>query len=67
MNKFLFFLGAILIIASLFWKQLSKIPLFHLPGDIIVNKPGFKFYFPIVSMILISIVVSFLIWLSKKF
>ena len=38
----------------------------HLPGDIRIEKENFKFYFPISTMILISILASFLIWLIKK-
>ena len=39
----------------------------RLPGDIRIEKENFKFYFPIVTMILLSVVVSFLIWLIRKF
>lgn len=39
----------------------------RLPGDIRVEKPGFRFYFPITTMIVLSAVLSFLLWLVKKF
>ena len=37
-----------------------------LPGDIRVEKENFRFYFPITTMILLSVFVSFLIWLWRK-
>ncbi len=38
----------------------------HLPGDIRVRRENFQFFFPITSMILVSGVVSFLMWLVRK-
>ena len=39
----------------------------RLPGDIRVEKPGFRFYFPITTMILISLIVSLVLWIIRKF
>jgi len=39
----------------------------RLPGDIRVEKENFKFYFPITTMILLSVLASFLIWLFRRF
>lgn len=66
-QKYLILIGAIVILIGLFFPYLSKIPLFRLPGDIVIEKPNFKFYFPIVSMILISILLSVIFWIIKKF
>ena len=38
-----------------------------LPGDIRVEKENFRFYAPITTMIIISVVVSLLIWIFQKF
>ena len=38
----------------------------RLPGDIRVEKENFRFYFPITTMILLSVFVSLLIWLWRK-
>ncbi len=65
-QKIFIVVGAILIIVGLLWPWLVKIPLFRLPGDIVIEKPNFKFYFPIVSMIIISLIISFILWLFKK-
>ena len=53
------------IIIYFFHDKLNWIGRF--PGDIRIEKENFKFYFPIVTMILLSVVVSFLIWLIRKF
>lgn len=39
----------------------------HLPGDIVIKREGFRFYFPITSMILVSIVLSVLFSLFRRF
>lgn len=45
---------------------LGKLPLGRLPGDIIVDKPGFKLFIPITSMLLVSGLVSLILWLLRK-
>lgn len=39
----------------------------NLPGDVRVEKPGFSFYMPITSMLLLSAVLSAIVWLIRKF
>ena len=39
----------------------------RLPGDIRIERENFRFYFPIVTMILLSLLVTFIIWLARKF
>jgi hypothetical protein len=38
----------------------------RLPGDIRIEKENFRFYFPLTTMILLSIGLSFIIWLLRK-
>jgi hypothetical protein len=66
MNRFLLALGIACIIASLLWPWLKRIPLFHLPGDILIDRPGFKFFFPFTTMLIVSVVLSLLIWLLRR-
>ena len=65
-QKILITAGILIIIIGLTWPWISKLPFGKLPGDIVVDKPGFKFYFPITSMIILSVVMSLIIWLIKK-
>lgn len=66
MQKTLIVLGVTIVLAGLFWPWLSKLPFGRLPGDIIVDKPGFKLFFPITSMLLVSGLVSLIMWLLRK-
>ena len=66
MNRLLIIFGTILIVAGLIWPWLRRLPLFHLPGDIIIDRPGFKFFFPLTSMLLISAAISILGWLFRR-
>ncbi len=66
MTRVLVTLGVILVVAGLIWPWLAKLGLFHLPGDIVIEREKFRFYFPITSMILISLVVTLILWLLRK-
>jgi hypothetical protein len=66
MNRLLIILGTTLIVAGLLWPWLRRMPLFHLPGDIVIDRPGFKFFFPLTTMLLVSAVVSLLSWLFRR-
>lgn len=65
-QKYLLITGAVIILAGLLWPWLSKLPFGKLPGDIIINKPNLKIYIPITTMIIISLVISFIIWLFRR-
>ena len=66
MQRILIVLGIAILVIGLLWPWLGKIPLGRLPGDIVIDKPGLKIYIPITTMILISIVVSVLLWILRK-
>jgi hypothetical protein len=67
MGKFLIISGIILVVAGILIQFSDKIPyLGKLPGDIRIERENFTFYFPIVSCILISILVSIVLFLISK-
>lgn len=66
MQRLLIGLGVAIILAGILWPWLAKLPLGRLPGDILVDKPGFKFFAPFTSMLIISIVLSLIIWLFRR-
>jgi ribose/xylose/arabinose/galactoside ABC-type transport system permease subunit len=66
MNRFLLTLGTLFIIAGLLWPWFKRVPLFHLPGDIFVERPGFKLIFPFTTMLIVSVVLSFLAWSFRR-
>lgn len=60
--------GAILIVIGLLWQIGGRfLPLGRLPGDIVVEKENVKFYFPVVTCIVISIVLSLATYLFRLF
>lgn len=65
-QKYLLLIGAIIILAGLFWPWLSKLPIGKLPGDIFIDKPNFKLYIPVATMLIISILISLVVWLFRK-
>jgi hypothetical protein len=66
MNRLLVALGALLVIAGLLWPWLRRVNLFHLPGDVVIDRPGFKFLFPITTMLILSAVLSIVVWLMRR-
>ena len=66
MPRFLIALGIVLVVAGLAWPLLAKLGLGRLPGDIRIERDGFTFYFPITTGLLISAVVSLVLWLLRK-
>jgi len=59
-------LGAALIALGVAWPWLSKLGLGRLPGDIYVEREGFSFYFPITTTIIVSLVLSLILWLTRR-
>jgi hypothetical protein len=58
MQKTLIIIGILILILGLFWPLAKEIPFGRLPGDISVKGEKYSFYFPIVTCIVISIIVS---------
>jgi Protein of unknown function (DUF2905) len=66
MNRLLLALGIVFVSAGLLWPWLKRLHLFHLPGDIFIDRPGFKFMLPITTMLILSAVLSVLAWLMRR-
>jgi hypothetical protein len=66
--KLLIGAGIVLIIAGVLWSIGGKwIPFGKLPGDIVVEKENVTFYFPIVTCIVVSVVLSFIMYVIRSF
>ncbi len=65
-QKLLIVLGVLLLAAGLLWPFLAKLGLGRLPGDIVVQRPGFTFAFPIVTCIILSVVLTLVMWLFRR-
>lgn len=66
-GKFLIIFGIIIVAVGVLLLISGKIPwIGRLPGDIIIHKKNFTFYFPLATSILISVVLTFLFWLISR-
>ncbi len=58
--------GVILLVVGLAWPVLTRIGLGRLPGDIVVARGNFRLYFPIVTSLLISALLTLVVWLFRR-
>ena len=65
-QRFLLVAGVVLFAAGLVWPWLSRLGFGRLPGDIVLQRPGFQLYFPIVTCLAVSIVLTLLFWVMRK-
>jgi hypothetical protein len=67
-GKILIVLGTLAIVAGLVLYFFNKIPFFgKLPGDIMVKRENFTFYFPLATSIILSVLISLALYLIRKF
>jgi hypothetical protein len=62
MQRFLIILGIVLVALGLLWPFIQRLGLGRLPGDIVIDRPGFTLYLPIVTSIVISVVLTIILW-----
>ncbi len=62
-GRLLLTIGLMLVVAGLLWPWLSKLGLGRLPGDIHIQRDGFQFYFPLTTSIIVSVVLTVVLWL----
>jgi hypothetical protein len=66
-GRWLVGLGIALVVVGLLVQLAPGIPfLGRLPGDIRIERPGFRFYFPITTCLLLSAVLSLVLWLLGR-
>ncbi|NLZ17521.1 MAG: DUF2905 domain-containing protein [Desulfobulbaceae bacterium] len=66
MNRLFIILGIGLVLAGLLWPWLRQLPLGRLPGDLHISRESFQLYFPLTTSIIVSVLLSLLLWLLKK-
>jgi DUF2905 family protein len=66
MAKWLITIGVVLVLLGVLWPLLAKLGLGSLPGDIKVERKGFTFYFPLTTSIIVSLVISFILWIFRR-
>lgn len=66
-GRLLIFFGLIIVGAGIVFLVFDKIPGFgKLPGDILIKRENFTVYFPVMTCISISIIISIILWLLNK-
>lgn len=58
--------GIVLVVAGICWPLIGRLGLGRLPGDIVIQRPNFSFYFPLITSLIISIVLSVALWLINR-
>ncbi|HVL55595.1 MAG TPA: DUF2905 family protein [Burkholderiaceae bacterium] len=66
MQRLLITIGLLLVLVGVLWPWLSRLGLGRLPGDIRIETESGFFYLPITTSIIISIVVSLVLWLLRR-
>ena len=61
MSRWLIGIGLALVVVGLLWPWLERLGLGRLPGDIVIERGNFRFYFPIVTCLVVSGVVSLIL------
>jgi len=66
MSRTLIIVGLVLVAAGLLWPVIGKLGLGQLPGDIRIERENYSFYFPVMTSLLISVMLSIVLWLANR-
>ncbi len=66
MSRMLMLAGVALILAGILWSVAERFGFGRLPGDIAFERGNLRFYFPLATSILISVILSLLVWLFRR-
>lgn len=66
MQRTLITIGLLIALVGLLWPWITKLGLGRLPGDLRIDKPGFTLFAPFTTMLIVSVVLSLLIWLLRR-
>ena len=65
-SRILIVAGVVLLVAGLAWPLLARLGLGRLPGDIMVERGNFRFYFPLATSLVVSVFLTLLFWLFRR-
>ena len=66
MQRLLITIGLLIALVGLLWPWITKLGLGRLPGDLRIDRPGFTLFAPFTTMLIVSVVLSLLIWLLRR-
>jgi hypothetical protein len=65
-RRTLIVLGIVLLLVGLLWPLIARLGLGRLPGDIAIERGNFRFYFPLVTSLVVSVILTLLLWLFRR-
>jgi hypothetical protein len=66
MSRTLIVVGLVIVAIGLAWPWLARLGLGRLPGDIVIERDNFTFYAPIATGLIVSVVLSLILWLLSR-
>ena len=66
MQRTLLAVGLLIVIVGVLWPWIAKLGLGRLPGDLVIDKPGFRLFAPFTTMIVVSVILSLIVWLFRR-
>jgi hypothetical protein len=66
MSRFLIVLGLVIVAIGVLWPFLGRLGLGRLPGDLVIQRGNFSFYFPLATCIIVSVLLSVVLWLFNR-
>jgi Protein of unknown function (DUF2905) len=66
MSRVLIVLGLAIVAIGVLWPLIARLGLGRLPGDIVIQRGNFSFYFPLATCIVLSVVLSAVVWLFNR-
>ena len=66
MARLLIVLGVVFLLVGLLWPVLSQVGLGRLPGDIVIERKNVTFYFPLMTCLLVSVLLSLVLWVANR-
>jgi hypothetical protein len=58
--------GLLIAILGLLWPWIARLGLGRLPGDLVIDRPGFKLFAPFTTLIVVSVILSLIVWLFRR-
>jgi hypothetical protein len=65
-GRMLIILGIVLVVLGMLWPLIARLGLGRLPGDIVIERENFRLYIPIITSLIVSIVLSVILWLINR-
>lgn len=65
-GRFLIIAGVVLMVIGVLWPLIARMGLGHLPGDIAIERENFHLYIPIATSLIVSVLLSLVVWLLNR-